>query len=887
MNYRRALFVAERGKDAHHAISLLRVIAPELEHLLVLVPVPSSIFAPWAPEPSPEREDEAAATLEALRTATLGAARSVDLELAPVIDGDALDALSTAAEIDLIVFASRSFTSASLASQGRKRMPVSILWAEGEASGPVRNVVCVVPDARARAAVGAFLRDHADGSMHVALISPTALAPDMLPAFREVSGIAATLESSSPLESSSVGEWLDTWRRSRPVDLLVFAGFPSAVLLGGLRPTPILLVPQLPVPWTPDQHTLDLPDLLDGGEPIRVRVDQISAVGTPSPLSDQTLSFVAGGRVVSTFTTSGGEAELPSGLPATTVGVCRVAEGAPVDPLAAIERRVTVVRPGASPLVVFDAELPDATLRGLAEDASTSGRELLAVRLRPTRACRAIRVRLRALGLSPRVVDARAVLDEGEALDVSDALDAVRLARVATRLARSGFPVVALLHGGRVPPEAPGIAVLGGAVAESHPGAQASVAEGGPAAPASTEGNRIELELDNGTARRWLLEAIGRSQRTLHLQVYMGLDDEVGHAVEQSLAAAAARGVRVRVLVDSLHGLHGSFGVKNPVFERLSGRPHVELRTLRPITEVPSLADLKQRDHRKLVIADGALALLGGRNLSHEYYMDFAEVPLTAASTWRDVPWLDGGARVEGPAVEALSASFLDAWTGAGGAPFPVEPQLPAGTSPARVVVHRGLRDARTLEAYLELIDGARSQVRVVNGFPLLLELQHALLRALRRGVRVRALIGHLTPTHDGHPFGGPWSGARLAATQLVHSRMDPIVAAGGEVFLFARRDVAGWAPQLGTVHPHVHAKALSVDGLRCSVGSANLDVTSSYWESELLLIADDPALAGPFEARIDALMADSVQITSDDPAWKQLSRRRAWMRHWPGTLSI
>src|SRR5690606_6403715 len=131
-----------------------------------------------------------------------------------------------------------------------------------------------------------------------------------------------------------------------------------------------------------------------------------------------------------------------------------------------------------------------------------------------------------------------------------------------------------------------------------------------------------------------------------------------------------------------------------------------------------SLEDLKQRDHRKLVVVDGRIALLGGRNLSHEYYTGFEEVALHPAMTWRMVPWLDAGARVEGPAVAALERSFLQAWMDAGGTAFDISVSVPAATAAARVVVHQGLRDAYTVEAYLAMIETARSHVYVVNGFP-------------------------------------------------------------------------------------------------------------------------------------------------------------------------
>ncbi len=457
-----------------------------------------------------------------------------------------------------------------------------------------------------------------------------------------------------------------------------------------------------------------------------------------------------------------------------------------------------VIRPGNRPLVLFDESLPGRDLPALAALSATV--DVLAIRLRRCTAAGPSGTRWLTAGLPPLVADAAAVLDEGDALDVSAAADAVRLARVASRLRANGYPVAAIVYAGPHRPRTAGFAALRSAelaaatlVPANRPPSGSSIGDrlaavGGSAA---TAGNRVEVELDNATARQWLLDALGAARERVHFQVYMALDDDVGTAVEAALAATAARGVPVRVLVDSLHGLHGSLGAHNPLLDRLASRPGVELRVSRPVTTLPSLEDLKQRNHRKLLIADGAVALVGGRNLSHEYYTGFGEVALTTRSLWREVPWLDAGARVEGPAVARLDEIFRDGWQEAGGAPFPITARPPAGSSPVRVISHDGLRDAATLEAFLALVDGARSHVYVINGFPLLLEIQHALLRALRRGVRVRTLFGNLTPTHAGIPFGGPWSSARMAATELVHSRQDLLVQHGAEAYRHGRAGAA------------------------------------------------------------------------------------------------
>ncbi len=886
MNYRRALFVVELGTDPVPHVSVLCRVAPALEHLRVFAELPTTPFGWLFGERDAIPEDETDAPLEALRAATADAARSVDVQVGPELDGEGLAALCIAESVDLLVFGSRSLRSAWVASAERRRQPVAVLWSESEpAVGPLRQIACVALDEHARAEVGAFLRDHADASMQVTLLSPTAVSADVVATALEVSGIEASVEVSSLADAPSLQEWFDAWTKDRAIDLLVLSGMPTAFLLAALRTAPILLLPPLPTS-APTGQPIDVPDLVDDGGPVRVHVDQIGTVGSLGPIPDQAVAFVSGGHVVSTITTLGGDGELPAGLALGSVGVYRAGDGAPREPLTAIEQRIAVLAPGTRSLVVVDAELADETLRALADITGSSDLDLVVVRLRPLRSCRAIRERLQSLGLSPRVLDARLVLDEGEALDVSELLDPVRLARAASRLKGAGFPVSAIVHRGQVQPSVEQFAALTAADLDTDSSVLFVGGRRHDEAVTTFEGNLVEIELDNATARRWLLDTIATSRATLHFQVYMALDGEVGRQVEAALAAAAARGVTVRVLVDSLHGLHGSFGVHNPLLERLAGRPGIAVRVVQPITELPTLTDLKQRDHRKLVVADGRVGLLGGRNLADEYYTGFDEIRITPASTWRAVPWLDCGGRIAGPAVAALEASFLRSWTEAGGAPFEVASPSPVGTSSARVVVHRGLRDARTLETYLSVIETARAHILAVTGFPLLLEVQHALLRAIARGVRVRVLVGFATPTHDGKPFAGPWATARIAATELVHSRMDPIVDAGGECYLFAVRDVPGWDPEIGLVHPHVHAKTMSADGLRCVVGSANMDVTASYWESEVLLDVEDAAVARALEAELDLLMARSTLVRRDDPEWQRLAGRRTWMRHWPGVLS-
>lgn len=898
MNYRRVLLIASLEGDADVAVTLLRELAPQAEQLVVVALLPARRFAWFADEAPGELRESTAAALQRLRDATAQSAAEVELALVEELDTASLAQRAAAAASELIVFGALPLAELAVVAALRDRCGLGLLWVPAQrAAGarPPAGVLCVALGRQAQAAVAAFLRERIGSTAPVTVLLPGGDVPPDLEVAAAVAGVPATVAFVAPQGLSSL-QWLDERMHERPPMLLVSARLPVALLLAARWSAPCLLLPPTAAPATTLlQRDIDLPDLVDDGTPLRLRVEHAAGIGRRTPIPDQALVLVADGRVAARVHTREGFAELPAGLHAEAWGVFRAEGRDAAQPLAAIEQQVAVLRPGPAALLLFDAELTPLQLAALRDHASP-GTEALAVRLRPLRSCREIRERLAAAGLAPRVVDASLVLDEGAAFDVPEAVDAVRLARVAARMRVAGFGVFAIVHRADDDPALPGCAViradrLGDAcwLAVAPRLQPRSLAD---RLAATTDADRIDghevaIELDNALARRWLLDAVAGAQRRIHLQVYMAADDDVGRRVEAALVAAAARGVQVRLLVDSLHGLHGSLGTRNPLLERLAAHAGIELHVARPITALPSLHDLKLRDHRKLVVVDNTLALLGGRNLGHEYYTGFDEVALAEDSDWREVPWLDAGARLRGPAVATLERGFLEAWTEAGGGAFEVADCAAAGPTPLRVVVHRGLRDAATLEAYLALIETARGSIDVVNGFPLILEIQHALLRALRRGVRVRMLFGHLTPKHGERDFGGTWAAARSAATALVHSRVDALVAAGAEGWQFAVAPQPGWAPALGRLRPHVHAKMMCADRRVVAVGSANMDITGGYWETELLLLVEDESVVATLQTRLDALFADSVAVSRDDPQWQQLASAREWLRHWPGVLSI
>ena len=82
-----------------------------------------------------------------------------------------------------------------------------------------------------------------------------------------------------------------------------------------------------------------------------------------------------------------------------------------------------------------------------------------------------------------------------------------------------------------------------------------------------------------------------------------------------------------------------------------------------------STSELKQREHRKLIIVDGELAFVSGRNAGDEYYTGFDEVPITDRTLHERIPWLDAHVELRGPLVKQASRAFAVAWARTRGRP--------------------------------------------------------------------------------------------------------------------------------------------------------------------------------------------------------------------------
>lgn len=123
------------------------------------------------------------------------------------------------------------------------------------------------------------------------------------------------------------------------------------------------------------------------------------------------------------------------------------------------------------------------------------------------------------------------------------------------------------------------------------------------------------------------LQLIARAEHSLDVQYYYIAADSTGQVFLRALSNAAARGVHVRLLVDDL------FTAKlDPTLAQLAAQPNMEVRLFNPfccaraglvgrfLASAGEMRRLNHRMHNKLMIADDALAIAGGRNIADEYF---------------------------------------------------------------------------------------------------------------------------------------------------------------------------------------------------------------------------------------------------------------------------
>ena len=315
----------------------------------------------------------------------------------------------------------------------------------------------------------------------------------------------------------------------------------------------------------------------------------------------------------------------------------------------------------------------------------------------------------------------------------------------------------------------------------------------------ATDYDRLRIHQDGAEALYALRELIAGATATIDLCTFVFARDALGREIAQLLMQRARSGIRVRVLLDG-------FGVW------LGG--HFDLRSLRAsgielVKFVPALKTavrgLNLRNHRKMLVVDGARFWTGGRNLAAEYFEGEAGRP-----AWHDLSFDLGGALAQ----QAQQRFDLD-WNYAAHQPdaLPQGPPGGPGSStdepPLAQLIPSGPDQADDTVQALLVSGSFMARRRILMVSPYFVPdatLLMALTLASRRGVAVDLVI----PARSNH---------RLADVARNRPLRD-LAAAGARIWVTAHM---------------VHAKAIVIDDEFALVGSANLDARSLFLNYELM----------------------------------------------------
>ncbi len=206
-------------------------------------------------------------------------------------------------------------------------------------------------------------------------------------------------------------------------------------------------------------------------------------------------------------------------------------------------------------------------------------------------------------------------------------------------------------------------------------------------------------------------QIINTAQRTLDLQYFIFRGDQVGRLLTDALVRAAARGVRVRVLVDDGDTVAGDGQIL-----ALDGRPNLEVRVFNPfryrghstllrgLEFLFSASRLDYRMHNKLLVSDDSVALVGGRNIGNQYFqMD----PVSQLA--------DDDVFAAGPIVKRLAGTFDEYWDSRFA--IPARALSRAARTPGHRTAHMWRRSQRRQMRSLAS-PGVDYAARIVSGEP-------------------------------------------------------------------------------------------------------------------------------------------------------------------------
>jgi putative cardiolipin synthase len=355
-----------------------------------------------------------------------------------------------------------------------------------------------------------------------------------------------------------------------------------------------------------------------------------------------------------------------------------------------------------------------------------------------------------------------------------------------------------------------------------------------------------------------------RAQRSLVVQYYQFENDATGRLLMRALREAAGRGVQVRLLVDDLYTVKS----QQPLLA-LSATPNIEVRLFNPfccgrngflsrfLASPHEIGRLNHRMHNKLFIADGVMAVVGGRNIADEYFvLSEAQnfIDMDALVVGKVLPQLESifdaywnseqvwpiADIVRGEGGRTPTAADFDAWIGMAAPPpkivlppsdvlgyGPIAEELDGGRMGLLWGEARAIADPPTKPTTMTEDEAIATSV-TMKVWTLLMDAKF----------EVDLTSPYLVPGERGMAAFEVHTGYARYRERLLRS--------GADLYeLSPQRTTAGERfGMFGKSLGRLHSKTAAIDKTRIFIGSMNLDPRSASQNTEMGVVADSPQLA-------------------------------------------
>jgi cardiolipin synthase len=340
------------------------------------------------------------------------------------------------------------------------------------------------------------------------------------------------------------------------------------------------------------------------------------------------------------------------------------------------------------------------------------------------------------------------------------------------------------------------------------------------------EGNAVEL-LENGAFFDAMFEEIGRAKASVHFETFLWKEGKLGERLANALVERRRAGVQVRVLVDA----DGGKKIGRDAERLRAGDCRLEMHHPRHIRNIGVFND---RDHRKLLVVDGRVALVGGHCIV-DSWMGNGE----NRDRVRDL-----GVRLRGPVVHGVQAAFSENWVEDTGELFVGDDVFPALAREGEVAIHVASLKPEGSPPAVKILHHlvpciARKRIWIQNPYFLPdSEAIEALCDAAKRGVDVRVMV----PSAEASDM--------PMVQHAAHRNFHLLLAGGVRIFEYSKC--------------LLHQKVMTVDTAWCAVGSSNFDDRSFETNDEITLSVRDDALAAQLEAVFERDMHHCTELRSD-----------------------